>query len=143
MARFFSPPALPLSSGPRRIEPTACTFQSPASADRVRSKWPDSIRKGAASSKDRRPSTPTDPEPLTYVERALAPTSDLLSSNAASTADAVKALIDRGASVIVLTETGTLPPDTSAALVSWIENGGTLVRFASPNLAATTVDELL
>jgi hypothetical protein len=82
-------------------------------------------------------------EPLTYVERALAPTSDLLSSNAASTADAVKALIDRGASVIVLTETGTLPPDTSAALVSWIENGGTLVRFASPNLAATTVDELL
>ena len=53
------------------------------------------------------------------------------------------ALIDRGASVIVLTETGTLPPDTTAALVDWVENGGTLVRFASPNLAATTVDELL
>ena len=43
----------------------------------------------------------------------------------------------------MLTETGTLPPDTTAALVEWIEGGGTLLRFASPNLAATTVDELL
>jgi hypothetical protein len=82
-------------------------------------------------------------EPLTYVERALAPTSDLLRSDAASISEAVMALIDRGASVIVLTETGTLPPDTTAAVVQWIESGGTLVRFASPNLAATTVDALL
>ena len=82
-------------------------------------------------------------EPLTYVERALAPASDLLRSDAASTSEAVNALIRRGASIIVLTETGTLPPDTNVALVEWIEDGGTLLRFASPNLAATTVDELL
>jgi len=82
-------------------------------------------------------------DPLTYVQRALAPTSDLLPSDAQSTAAAVGALIDRGASVIVLTETGTLPPETSDALLKWVEGGGTLVRFASPNLAATTVDELL
>ncbi len=82
-------------------------------------------------------------EPLTYVQRALAPTSDLLPTDAPSTSEAVKALIDRGASLIVLTETGTLPPDTTEALLKWIDSGGTLVRFASPNLAATTVDELL
>jgi hypothetical protein len=82
-------------------------------------------------------------EPLTYVERALAPTADLLPVTAPSTSEAVKALIDRGASVIVLTETGTLPPDATQALVDWINGGGTLVRFASPNLAATTVDALL
>ena len=83
-------------------------------------------------------------EPLTYVQRALAPTSDLLSSaDARSTSEAVTGLIDRGASIIVLTETGTLPPETSDALLKWVQNGGTLVRFASPNLAATTVDELL
>ena len=52
-------------------------------------------------------------------------------------------LIDRGASIIVLTETGTLPPETTDALLKWVQGGGTLVRFASPNLAATTVDELL
>ena len=82
-------------------------------------------------------------DPLTYVQRALAPTSDLVPSNAPSTSEAVKGLIDRGASVIVLTETGTLPPDTSSTLVKWIEDGGTLIRFASPNLAATNVDSLL
>jgi hypothetical protein len=82
-------------------------------------------------------------EPLTYVERALAPSSDLLASDAPSISAAVLALIQRGASIIVLTETGTLPPDTNAALIEWIEDGGTLLRFASPNLAATTVDELL
>ncbi len=82
-------------------------------------------------------------EPLTYVERALAPTSDILPSDAPSTSEAVTGLIDRGASVIVLTETGTLAPETSDALLKWVESGGTLVRFASPNLAATTVDALL
>jgi hypothetical protein len=82
-------------------------------------------------------------EPLTYVERALAPSSDLLRSEAPSISGSVLALIDRGASMIILTETGTLPPDTTEALVKWIEAGGTLLRFASPNLAATSVDELL
>jgi hypothetical protein len=82
-------------------------------------------------------------EPLTYVERALAPSADLVRSDAASTSEAVAGLIKRGASIIVLTETGTLPPDTTAALVEWVEAGGTLLRFANPNLAATTVDALL
>ncbi len=82
-------------------------------------------------------------EPLTYVQRALAPTTDLQTSDAPSTSEAVMALIRRGASIIVLTETGTLPPDTTRALTEWVEEGGTLLRFASPNLAATTVDELL
>ncbi|MBA3518554.1 MAG: DUF4159 domain-containing protein [Rhizobiales bacterium] len=82
-------------------------------------------------------------EPLTYVERALAPSADLIRSDAAGTSEAVAALIDRGASIIILTETGTLPPDTTASLVEWVEAGGTLLRFASPNLAATAIDALL
>jgi hypothetical protein len=73
----------------------------------------------------------------------MAPTADLLRSDVASTSEAVQALIQRGASIIVLTETGTLPPDTTEALLGWVEAGGTLLRFASPNLAATTVDALL
>ena len=82
-------------------------------------------------------------EPLTYVERALAPTADLLRAEAEGTSEAIATLIRRGASVIVLTETGTLPPETTEALVEWVEAGGTLLRFASPNLAAATDDALL
>jgi hypothetical protein len=82
-------------------------------------------------------------EPLTYVERALAPTADLIRSNAAGSAAAIEALIARGASIIVLTEIGSLPPETTAAILAWVESGGTLLRFASPNLAATTEEELL
>ncbi len=82
-------------------------------------------------------------EPLTYVQRALGPTSDLLTSDAPSVSEAVMALVERDASIIALTETGTLPPDTTEALSAWIDAGGTLLRFASPNLAATTVDALL
>jgi hypothetical protein len=74
-------------------------------------------------------------EPLTYVERALAPNADLIRSDAASTGEAIAALIDRGASIIVLAETGSLQPATTERLVDWVSAGGTLVRFASPSLA--------
>jgi len=53
---------------------------------------------------------------------------------AGSTAEAIGQLIERNASVIVLTETGTLPPTTEARLAEWVEGGGTLVRFASPRM---------
>jgi hypothetical protein len=73
-------------------------------------------------------------EPLTYVERALAPNSDLIQPRAASTAQAVQTLVDRRASVIVLTDIGNLPPASTEALKQWLADGGTLVRFASPQL---------
>lgn len=82
-------------------------------------------------------------EPLTYVQRALAPFADLMSSAAATTSDAIAELLRRGASVIVLTETGNLAPETGQALSAWVEAGGTLVRFASPNVSASSETGLL
>ena len=76
-------------------------------------------------------------EPLTYVDRALAGRADILRPETASTSDALAGLIDRRASMIVLTETGNLPPETGERLRAWIYAGGTLVRFASPRLAAS------
>ena len=76
-------------------------------------------------------------EPLTYVDRALAGRADILRPATASTSDALAGLIDRRASMIVLTETGNLPPETGEKLRAWINAGGTLVRFASPRLAAS------
>jgi hypothetical protein len=76
-------------------------------------------------------------EPLTYVDRALAGRADILRPATASTSDALAGLIDRRASMIVLTETGNLPPETGERLRAWINAGGTLVRFASSRLAAS------
>ncbi len=73
--------------------------------------------------------------PLTYVERALARRADILAPDSRTTASALKSLMERGVSVIVLTDTGTLLPDTVNNLVAWMNAGGTLVRFASPSLA--------
>ncbi|MHA1189912.1 MAG: DUF4159 domain-containing protein, partial [Alphaproteobacteria bacterium] len=73
--------------------------------------------------------------PLTYVERALARRADILAPDSRTTASALKSLMERGVSVIVLTDTGTLLPDTATNLVAWMNAGGTLVRFASPSLA--------
>ncbi len=76
-------------------------------------------------------------EPLTYVDRALAGRADILRPATASTSEAIAGLIDRRVSMIVLTETGNLPPETGERLRAWINAGGTLVRFASSRLAAS------
>ncbi|HEX2258054.1 MAG TPA: DUF4159 domain-containing protein [Afifellaceae bacterium] len=81
-------------------------------------------------------------EPLTYVERALAPQADLIRPQAANTAETLRTLIDRRASIIVLTDVGNLPPASAEALVQWLADGGTLVRFASPQLASADIDLL-
>ncbi len=80
-------------------------------------------------------------EPLTYVDRALAGRADILRPATASTSDALNGLVDRRASMIVLTQTGNLPPETGDRLRAWVSAGGTLVRFASSRLAAS--DEAL
>ena len=73
--------------------------------------------------------------PLTYVERALARRADIIAPDTRTIAAALSSLLARGVSVIVLTDTGTLLPETVDALAAWIDAGGTLVRFASPSLA--------
>ncbi|MYZ46727.1 DUF4159 domain-containing protein [Propylenella binzhouense] len=75
--------------------------------------------------------------PLTYVERALEPRADLLRPSAPGTSASLDQLMKAGASVIVLTETGNLPQETTEALLKWIEAGGTLVRFASSNISGS------
>ncbi len=73
--------------------------------------------------------------PLTYVERALARRADVMAPDSRTVASALSSLVTRGVSVIVLTDTGTMLPETVDALVAWMNAGGTLVRFASPSLA--------
>ena len=66
--------------------------------------------------------------PLHYLREALAPTADLIEGDVM---DALPANPD----VIVLADVGELPE--AEALAEWVEEGGLLLRFAGPRLAAS------
>ncbi|MEB8387067.1 DUF4159 domain-containing protein [Rhodobacteraceae bacterium KMM 6894] len=70
--------------------------------------------------------------PLYYLERALAPSADLLSG-------ALMDILPASPNVIVLADVATLSPSEDMALLEWVENGGLLLRFAGPRLAASDV----
>ncbi|MEP4553416.1 MAG: DUF4159 domain-containing protein [Tateyamaria sp.] len=70
--------------------------------------------------------------PLHYLERALAPTADLLNG---SLSDVLPANPD----VIVLADVATLSDGESAAISDWIASGGLLLRFAGPRVAASDI----
>ena len=81
--------------------------------------------------------------PLYYISRALEPFSDIRRARDANVVKSVTELITSGVSTIVLADVGVLPPQTSAKLQTWVENGGMLIRFAGPRLAASPENTLL
>ncbi len=70
--------------------------------------------------------------PLHYIEQALAPTAELIDG---SLADVLPANPD----VIVLADIATLSEAEQTPLLSWIEEGGMLIRFAGPRIAASDI----
>lgn len=70
--------------------------------------------------------------PLHYLRQALAPNADLLEGG-------VTDVLPANPDVIVLADVATLSPTEEAALLDWTENGGLLLRFAGPRLAASEV----
>ncbi|MTH98419.1 DUF4159 domain-containing protein [Roseibium sp. RKSG952] len=80
--------------------------------------------------------------PLFYLERALAPFSDLRIPRGDDLGEAVSELLDQRISVLVLADVGRLPDSTVAELEDWVNDGGTLLRFAGPRTAGGS-DELI
>ncbi|RSK31609.1 DUF4159 domain-containing protein [Rhodovulum iodosum] len=70
--------------------------------------------------------------PLFYLDKALAPTADLIDG---TLADIILASPD----VIVLADVATLAGAEAQELEGWVEDGGLLLRFAGPRLAASDV----
>ncbi len=70
--------------------------------------------------------------PLHYLERALAPTADLLDG---SLGDVLPANPD----VIMLADVATLSEGEIEAVAEWVDAGGMLVRFAGPRVAASDI----
>jgi uncharacterized protein DUF4159/aerotolerance regulator-like protein len=75
-----------------------------------------------------------------YLARALGPFADLRIAERSSPTEAVKQFLDQGLPMLVLADVGTIAGDTHDRLAKWIEQGGVLVRFAGPRLAASDDD---
>ncbi len=71
---------------------------------------------------------------LHYLRKALAP-------HAALTEGVIVDLVQMGADAIILADVAVLTSEESAALTTWVEDGGRLIRFAGPTLAAATLDD--
>jgi len=66
-----------------------------------------------------------------YLQRALQPFAEVREGDLAT-------LLARPLDALILTDVGTADPATTAALKSWVEKGGVLLRFAGPRLARET-----
>ncbi len=70
--------------------------------------------------------------PLHYLREALVPTAEILEGPLAET-------IPASPDVVVLADVATLAPTDAEALATWVAEGGLLLRFAGPRLAASDV----
>jgi len=78
-----------------------------------------------------------------YLSRALTPFADVrLMDNAAPSA-AVTQFLQQNLPLLVLADVGKVTGGAHDRLVQWIDDGGVLVRFAGPRLAAASDDDLV
>ena len=70
--------------------------------------------------------------PLHYIEQALAPTADLIDGS-------ITDVLPANPNVIVLADVATLSDAETEPLLEWIKQGGMLVRFAGPRIAASDI----
>jgi hypothetical protein len=77
-----------------------------------------------------------------YVQRALEPFADVRLTQGESPADAVAHFLDQNLPMLILTDVGNVG-DAHDRLEHWIEDGGVLIRFAGPRLAAADEDDLV
>lgn len=71
-----------------------------------------------------------------YLERALEPYSEVRQGS-------IDELLARELAVLALPDIGNLTPEEQERLSRWVENGGLLLRFAGPKMAADSDDTLL
>jgi hypothetical protein len=74
--------------------------------------------------------------PTYYLTRALSPFADVREPRAAGVDAAVKGYIEDGVAAIVMADVGTLSAETAAAVSTFVDRGGVLIRFSGPRLAA-------
>jgi hypothetical protein len=82
-----------------------------------------------------------------YIRKATSPYVDILDLKNVSLSGDITPLLDQNPSAIILSNVGTLTENIINELSVWVNEGGTLIRFAGAKLAATTdnntIDTLL
>ncbi len=78
--------------------------------------------------------------PLFYVRSALSPFADLVEPEASDLDQAVAGLIEQRPAIIIMADVGILPDDAHMKMAEWIDDGGTLLRFAGTRLAGSGND---
>ena len=75
--------------------------------------------------------------PTYYLSRALSPFADVLEPRGAKgTAESIAQMLDGQASVLVLADVGAMDEQTQGRVAKFVDEGGLLLRFAGPRLAA-------
>ena len=80
--------------------------------------------------------------PLYYIEKALAPFSELVKPKGSNLVAGIHDALAQKATVLVLADIGTLSGEAKKKVEDWVKRGGILVRFAGPRLE-NGGDELL
>ena len=75
-----------------------------------------------------------------YITRALGPFADVRLAQGESPAEAVTHFLDQHLPMLILADVGNVAGDAHDRLARWIDDGGVLVRFAGPRLAASDDD---
>jgi Domain of unknown function (DUF4159)/Aerotolerance regulator N-terminal len=75
-----------------------------------------------------------------YIGRALGPFADVRLAQGESPAQAVAHFLDQHVPMLILADVGNVAGDAHDRLARWIDDGGVLVRFAGPRLAASDDD---
>jgi hypothetical protein len=75
-----------------------------------------------------------------YIARALGPFADVRVAQGESPAEAVAHFLDQHLPMLILADVGNVAGEAHDRLARWIEDGGVLVRFAGPRLAASDDD---
>ena len=71
-----------------------------------------------------------------YLARALNPFADVRLAEGKAPAQAVEQFLDQNLPMLILADVGNVVGDARERLTHWIDEGGVLVRFAGPRLAA-------
>jgi len=77
---------------------------------------------------------------LYYLSRALTPFADVRLSEGTGPAEAVRHFLDQNLPMLILADVGNVAGESRERLTKWVDDGGVLVRFAGPRLAAADDD---
>ena len=76
-----------------------------------------------------------------YLSRALNPFADVRVAEARAPAREIERFLEQNLPMLILADVGNVVGGAREQLIRWVEDGGVLVRFAGPRLAAAEADD--